>query len=172
VRNRQLRLEREILSKAAAWFARGDERDPCEGFRFVSDHQAAYPITTMCKLLGVSSSGYFAWIMRRPSQRSETDAALIAEIGVAHEASHGTYGVPRIHAELAAKGIGVGRNRIARLMSQAGLAGVCRRKFVTTTVKDGGRLAPDLVERNFTAAAPDRLWVADITYVPTWAGFL
>jgi putative transposase len=138
----------------------------------VSDHQATYPITTMCELLGVSSSGYYAWIKRRRSQRAEIDAMLIAEIRVAHEASHGTYGTPRIHAELAAKGIRVGRKRVARLMLQAGLAGVCRRKFVTTTVKDGGRQAPDLVERNFTAAAPDRLWVADITYIPTWAGFL
>ena len=87
-------------------------------------------------------------------------------------ASRGTYGAPRIHAELAAKGIRVGRKRVARLMTQAGLAGVSRRRFVTTTVKDGGRQAPDLVERNFTAEAPDRLWVADITYIPTWAGFL
>jgi putative transposase len=126
----------------------------------------------MCRVLGVSSSGYHAWVKRRPSQRAETDAVLIAAIRAAHTASRGTYGAPRIHAELAAKGIRVGCKRVARLMTQAGLAGVCRRRFVTTTVKDGGRQAPDLVERNFTAAAPDRLWVADITYVPTWAGFL
>jgi putative transposase len=138
----------------------------------VSDHQANYPIVTMCKLLGVSSSGYYAWVKRRPSRRSETDAALITEIRAVHGASHGTYGSPRVHAELAAKGTYIGRKRVARLMTQAGLAGVSRRRFVTTTVKDGGRQAPDLVERNFTAEAPDRLWVADITYIPTWAGFL
>ena len=138
----------------------------------MSDHQAAYPIATMCRLLGVSSSGYYAWIKRQPSQRAEADAMLIAEIRVAHAASRGTYGAPRIHAELAANGIRVGRKRVARLMSRAGLAGVSRRRFVTTTVRDGGRQAPDLVERNFTAEAPDRLWVADITYIPTWAGFL
>ena len=126
----------------------------------------------MCQLLGVSSSGYYAWRKRQPSQRSETDAALIAEIQVAHAASRGTYGAPRIHAELAAKGTYIGRKRVARLMTQAGLAGVSRRRFVTTTVNDCGRQAPDLVERNFTAEAPDRLWVADITYIPTWAGFL
>ena len=97
---------------------------------------------------------------------------LIAAIRVAHTASRGTYGAPRVHAELAAKGISVGCKRVARLMTQAGLAGVSRRKFVGPTVKDGGRQAPDLVERNFTAEAPDRLWVADITYIPTWAGFL
>jgi transposase InsO family protein len=117
----------------------------------------------MCRLLGVSSSGYYAWVKQRPSRRAATDAALIAEIHSAHAASRGTYGAPRIHAELAAKGIDVGRKRIARLMSQAGLAGVSRRKFVTTTVKGDSRQAPDLVERNFTAAAPDRLWVADIS---------
>ena len=87
----------------------GDERDPCEGFRFVSDHQAAYPTTTMCERLGVSSSGYYAWIKRRPSQRAETDTMLIAEIHVAHEASRGTYGAPRVHAELADKGTHIGR---------------------------------------------------------------
>jgi putative transposase len=129
----------------------------------VSDHQADYPIATMCRVLGVSSSGYHAWVKRRPSQRAETDAVLIAAIRAAHTASRGTYGAPRVHAELAAKGIGVGCKRVARLMTQAGLAGVCRRRFVTTTVKDGGRQAPDLVERNFTVEAPDRLWVADVS---------
>jgi transposase, IS30 family len=138
----------------------------------VSAHQAEYPIASMCRLLGVSSSGYYAWTKRRPSRRVETAAALLAEIHAAHAASRGTYGTPRIHAELAAKGVRVGRKRVARLMSQAGLAGVSRRKFVVTTVKGDGRQAPDLVERNFTAEAPDRLWVADITYIPTWSGFL
>jgi transposase InsO family protein len=124
----------------------------------VSDHQADYPIATMCRLLGVSPSGYHAWVKWRPSQRSATDAALIAAIRVAREASRGTYGAPRIHAELAAKGTRIGRKRVARLMTQAGLAGVSRRRFVTTTVKGNGRQAPDLVERNFAAEAPDRLW--------------
>ena len=138
----------------------------------MSDHQAMYPIATMCRLMGVSPSGWYAWVKRRTSRRAENDAGLIREIRAAHAASGGTYGAPRIHAELAAKGVHIGRKRIARLMREAGLAGVSRRKFVTTTVRDGGRQAPDLVERNFTAAAPDRLWVADITYIPTWAGFL
>ena len=138
----------------------------------MSDHQADYPIASMCRLLGVSSSGYYAWMKRRLSRRAETDAALIGEIRAAHAASLGTYGAPRIHAELTTKGMQVGRKRVARLMSGAGLAGVSRRKYVVTTVKSDSRQAPDLVERNFTAEAPDLLWVADITYVPTWAGFL
>jgi len=138
----------------------------------VSDHQAQYPIRTMCRLLGVSPSGWYAWSKRQPSSRSKRDAELSAAIRTAHTGSHGTYGSPRVHAELAANGIHVGRKRIARLMSRSGIAGVTRRRFVTTTVRDGGRQAPDLVDRNFAAAAPDRLWVADITYIPTWAGFL
>jgi len=138
----------------------------------VSENQAAYPIATMCRLLGVSSSGYYGWAKRAPSRRARTDAALSEEIRAAHAASHGTYGAPRIHVELAVKGICVGRKRVARLMSTAGLAGTTRRRFVTTTVKDGGRQAPDLVARNFTTDRPNRLWVADITYIPTWAGFL
>jgi putative transposase len=138
----------------------------------VSDHQARYPIATMCRLLGVSPSGYHAWVKRQPSQRATMDAALSKDIRAAHAASHGTYGVPRIQAELASKGIRIGRKRIARLMRDAGIAGVSRRKFITTTVRGDRRQAPDLVERDFTAPEPDRLWVADITYVPTWSGFL
>ena len=99
----------------------------------MSDHQATYPIATMCRLLGVSSGGYYAWRKRRLLRRAKTDTALTAQIRAAHAASRGTYGTPRVHAELAA--IRVGRRRVARLMSQAGLAGVSRRKFVTTTVK-------------------------------------
>ena len=170
--NRQLPAGAGDPVKGGGLVRSGDERDPSAGFRFVSDHQADYPIATMCRLLGVSSSGYHAWVKRQPSGRSETDAALTADIRTAHAASRGTYGAPRIHAELAAKGARVGRKRVARLMRQAGVAGVSRRKFVTTTVKGNRRQAPDLVERNFSADAPDRLWVADITYIPTWTGFL
>ena len=138
----------------------------------MSDHPAEYPIATMCRLLGVSSSGYHAWVKRQPSCRAETDAALTADICAAHAASRGTYGAPRIHAEVVANGIRVGRKRIARLMQLAGVAGASRRKFITTTVRGDRRQAPDLVQRNFTATEPDRLWVADITYIPTWSGFL
>ena len=137
----------------------------------MSENQAAYPIATMCRLLGVSPSGYYAWVKRRPSRRAWADAELTGQIRAAHAGSHGTYGAPRVHAELAAQGVRAGRKRIARLMAASGLAGVSRRKFVTTTVKDGGRQAPDLVERDFTAERPDLLWVADITYVPMWPAF-
>jgi putative transposase len=126
----------------------------------------------MCRLLGISTSGYYAWAKRSPSRRVREDAALLAEIRMAHVASHGTYGAPRIQIDLAEKGFRVGRKRVARLMAAAGIIGVSRRKFVTTTIKGAGRPAPDLVDRNFTAEKPDQLWVADITYVPTTAGFL
>lgn len=121
----------------------------------------------MCRLVGVSSSGWYAWSKRQPSARSKRDAELTAVIRAVHAGSRGIYGAPRIHAELAANNIYIGRKRVARLMSRSGIAGVSRRRFVTTTVRDGGRPAPDLVDRNFAAAAPDRLWVADITYIPT-----
>ena len=138
----------------------------------MSENQAAYPIATMCRLLGVSPSGYYAWAKRKPSRRAQADAIVLSHIRAAHAASHGTYGAPRILVDLREKGIRVGRKRVARLMAAAGLTGVSRRRFVRTTVRGGGRQAPDLVERKFAADRPDLLWVADITYIPTAAGFL
>ena len=127
----------------------------------------------MCRLLGVSASGYHAWQGRSASARARSDAALLERIRDIHRASRKTYGAPRIHAELAAEGIRVGRKRVARLMRGVGLVGASRRKGPTTTRRrEGARVAPDLVERDFTAERPDQLWVADITYIPTWAGFL
>lgn len=107
------------------------------------------------------------------SARAKTDRAIAAQIEEIHRWSQGTYGVPRMHAELRARGTYVSRKRIARLMRRAGLQGVTRRKGIFTTVRDGAaRPAPDLVVRNFVADSADRLWVADITYIPTWSGFL
>ena len=127
----------------------------------------------MCRVLGVSPGGYYARLKRPPSARARADAALSVQIAEIHRGSRQTYGVPRIYAELKAQGLRIGRKRVARLMNTAGLYGVSRRRWVTTTVRDhAAKPAPDLVERNFTAAAPNRLWVADITYIPTWAGFL
>jgi putative transposase len=127
----------------------------------------------MCRVLDVSTSGYYAWQSRSPSKRSVDDAVLQAEIEAIHRRSRATYGVPRIHAELHAEGILVSRKRIARLMRRAGLEGASRRKKAWTTKRDqDARPAPDLVERNFSSGGPDQLWVADITYIPTWSGFL
>jgi putative transposase len=127
----------------------------------------------MCRLLDVSASGYHAWQGRPPSVRAQVDAVLLERIRRIHTVSQGTYGAPRVHAELAAEETHVGRKRVARLMRSAGLAGVSRRRSTCTTRRaERVRPAPDLVERDFSADGPDRLWVADITYIPTWAGFL
>jgi putative transposase len=132
-----------------------------------------HAVRTMCRLLGVSPSGYYVWRRRPPSARAVADAALGARIREIHERSRGTYGAPRVQAELAAEGQAVSRKRVARLMQGAGLAGVSRRRQFTTTIRDRqGRQAPDLVERNFAVSRRDQLWVADITYITTWAGFL
>ena len=138
----------------------------------MSAHQAEFPIATMCRVLDISASGYYAWAKRAPSRRAQTNAALTKTVRTIHAVSRGTYGAPRVHAELAAEGIPASKNRVARLMRGASIVGVSRRKFVVTTVRDGGRQAPDLVDRTFTADAPNVLWVADITYIPTWMGFL
>jgi putative transposase len=139
----------------------------------VSEHRAVHAVATLCRVLEVSASGYYAWQSRSPSKRSMDDAVLQAEIEAIHRRSRATYGVPRVYAELRAEGICVSRKRIARLMRRAGLEGASRRKKAWTTKRDReARPAPDLVERDFSSEGPDRLWVADITYIPTWAGFL
>src|SRR5204863_4454263 len=107
------------------------------------------------------------------STRAKEDLVLSAQLEAAHDESRGTYGAPRLHAELAANGVHVGKKRVARLMRNAGLVGISPRKSTFTTVRDpDARPSDDLVQRDFTASGPDQLWVADITYVPTWAGFL
>jgi len=128
----------------------------------------------MCTLLGVSKSGYYCWRDRPPSQRDLDDAVLSERICQIHAQSRGTYGYRRIRDELVDEhGEDVGDGRVARLMRFEGLQGVTRRKFCRTTRRDeSARPAPDLLERDFSASAPDQRWVADITYVPTWAGFL
>ena len=139
----------------------------------MKQHRARYAVATMCRLLEVSTSGYYAWRVRGRSRRATSDASLIERISEIHQWSDGTYGAPRIHSELAERGLHVGRKRVARLMKDAGLQGVSRRKTTFTTRRDPTvRPAPDLVDRDFRADGPDQLWVADITYVPTWVGFL
>jgi len=136
-------------------------------------NQAEYSIQLMSRTLGVSRSGFYAYHCRRPCARQVADDALTDRIATIHKASKETYGAPRIHAELAEEGFQVGRKRIERLMKAKGLRGVSRRKFIVTTERDPrARPASDLVDRNFYADTPNVLWVADITYVPTWAGFL
>lgn len=137
-------------------------------------NQAIYPVSTMCRVLGVSTSGFYAWLHRGQSDAAADDQALAARIRRIHGRSSGTYGAPRIHAELVtSEGISVGRKRVARLMQANGLSGVSRRKGPqTTTRSQRERPAPDLVDRDFSVAEPNRLWVGDITYVPSANGFI
>jgi putative transposase len=136
-------------------------------------HQAAHSMATMCSVLDVSPSGYYAWRSRGSSTRARVDVVLRREVEAIHRQSRGTYGAPRIHAELVARGIHVSRKRVARLLRELGLRGVSRRKFVRTTERAAeARPAPDLVERRFLTAGPNQLWVADITYIPTARRFL
>jgi len=139
----------------------------------VSASQGQFGVAGMCRALGLSESAYYASLRRPPSARSLMDSWLLERIQASHAASRGTYGAPRIHADLAAQDIHVGEKRVARLMKNAGLEGVSPRKWVTTTIRsEGDPIAADLVKREFKAEAPDKLWVADITYIPTRAGFL
>jgi putative transposase len=139
----------------------------------VKAHQASYPITTMCRVLEVSTSGYYAWLTRPLSKRAQEDEQLTKRIQEIHAWSRKTYGAPRIHAQLAREGVHVGRKRVARLMRTVRLQGVSRRKRFSTTQRAArARPAPDRVNRDFQTTGPDRLWVADITYVSTWAGWL
>jgi putative transposase len=133
----------------------------------------AFETTRMCRLLGVSTSGYYAWLDRGPSRRDQENAVLAERISEIHTRSRGTYGAPRIHAELAEQGIKVGRKRVARLMQESEIRGVTRRKAIFTTRRSPtARPAPDLVDRDFNTDGPDQLWVSDITYVPTEVGHI
>jgi len=137
-------------------------------------NQADFPVRTMCRVLRISASGFYAWSTRAPSARRMANAVLTERIRVIHSASDATYGRPRVRAELLEQGERVSHKRIARLMRMAGLRGVSRRRgFTVTTRRDPDRSpAPDLVKRQFVADAPNQLWVADMTYVPTWQGFI
>ena len=135
---------------------------------------ATFTLAAMCRTLGLSTSGYDDWLRRPPSERSRRDEELKARIKAIWRESDETYGSPRIHAALRAEGERMSRKRVARLMKELDIEGVTRRRFKTGTTKRDARArpAPDLVERDFSAEGPDQLWVADITQVPTWAGWL
>lgn len=143
-------------------------------YRFIENHKRQYPVKELCQVLGVSSSGYYAWRERGPSQR-QLDAGLLTEtIRTIWDDSRGTYGSPRIHAELRAQGQCVNRKRVARLMRQAGLcAKTPKKKRPRTTVSDPAHpVFANCLGREFSASAPDQKWLADITYIETQQGFL
>lgn len=142
-------------------------------FRLIEAEKATHSVPMLCRLLGVSRSGYYAWRRRPLCERSRFDAVLSEKIETIHRNSRATYGAPRVHAELRAIGIRCGRKRVARLMRRAQLRGCLRGRRMRTTHRVAlQQVAPDLIGRNFVSEEPDSLWVADITYVRTTEGFV
>jgi putative transposase len=145
-------------------------------FRLIEAERAQHPVSLLCGVLGVTRGGYYAWKRRRPSKHRREDERLARLITSIFEQSQETYGAPRIQAELADDhGLKVGKKRVARLMRELGIEGVSRRgkrRYKTTIPAKETPMALDLVRRSFQAAGPNRLWVADITYVETWEGYL
>jgi putative transposase len=142
-------------------------------FAFIEAHRPLWRLSRMCEVLSVSRTGYFAWRHRPTSPHQDEDRALAARIQVIHGASRRTYGSPRVHRELRSQGTGIGRKRVERLMREAGIRARSKTRFVVTTNSDHGHpVAPDLLQQDFSASAPDQRWVTDITYVATGEGWL
>lgn len=143
-------------------------------FCFIEDHRDSYPVQLMCRVLEVSPAGYYAWRSRPQSARSAANSELLSAIRQVHQDNHGRYGSPRIHIALQNQGRGVSRGRIERLMRRHGVRAIMAppRRVRTTDSRHDLPIAPNLLNRNFTAAAPNRVWLADITYVETGEGWL
>ena len=167
--NERLRMERDILK---------NDRDLCRNpdmsFRFVEDHRDTYPVRLMCAVLEVSPAGYYAWRERPVSARAASNSTLLAEIRQLHHDSGQRYGSPRVHAALRTQGRGASRGRIERLMRRYGIRAIMARprRVRTTDSRHDLPIAPNLIARDFTAPAPNRVWLADITYIPTAEGWL
>ncbi|MFF7159751.1 IS3 family transposase [Streptomyces sp. NPDC008139] len=170
-RVKELVLEREILHRAAKYFGGRDEL--VSRFTFVADHHSAYGVKRLCRLLHVSRSGFYRWREAAPAraEREHADQALSARIAEIHQESDSTYGSPRITAELREEGRPVNSKRVARLMRCHGIVGVHLRKKVRTSVPaPDAAPVPDLLQRDFTASAPNQKYVGDITYLPVGGG--
>jgi putative transposase len=142
-------------------------------FRFIAAEQANFPISLLCRVLGVSRSGFHAWLRRAPSNRALADAWLSERIKEIHAESRSTYGARRVHAALRHRGVHVGRKRVERLMRRHGLSGLVPKRYRRTTIRvPGVRVADDLVDRDFSPDRPNELWCADIKYVRSWQGWL
>jgi putative transposase len=141
-------------------------------YRLIEAEKTSFPVHLMCRMLGVSRSGYYGWRDRPPSRRSREDTALTEKVREIHRRSRHTYGSPRVHAELRALGTRCSRKRVERLMRKSGLRGCMRGRRRGTTHRGKRALAEDLLKRNFAATEVDRVWVGDITYVATAEGFL
>jgi transposase InsO family protein len=142
-------------------------------FAFIDAEKAHYPVTVLCRVLQVRRSGFYAWLRRTPGLRLRHDRVLAVHIGTAFRDSRGTYGSPRVQAELAAKGLHTSKRRVERLMRDKGLCALRKRRFTRTTdSRHRLPLAPNLLARDFTASAPNRVWTTDVTYIWTLQGWL
>jgi putative transposase len=142
-------------------------------FKFIADHRGTFNVGRMCALLNVSRSGFYSWLTRPESRRSIENRALEDKIRVLHAASHGIYGSPKIHQDLTDDGVRCGKNRVARIMREAGIRSRTKKKFkATTNSRHNLPVAPNLLNQEFTVDAPDRTWVGDITYSHTQEGWL
>ncbi|WP_433937642.1 IS3 family transposase [Sorangium cellulosum] len=166
---KRLEMERDNLKKSGGLLREGER----VRFEFIDAEKAHYPVLVLCAVLQVTRSGYYAWASRSVSARAKADAQLSAQIRAVHNKSRGRYGSPRIHAELRARGIRVGKKRVARLMRAERLAARSRRRFRrTTNSRHNGPIAPNVIARQFEAQAPNQVWVTDVTYIPTGEGWL
>ena len=143
-------------------------------FRFIDEHRRTFPVRAMCEILEVSSAGYYAWRQRPESSRTAASRELLEDIRRAHAASRGRYGSPRVHAALRAEGIRACRHRVAGLMRQHGMAARRSRRGRprTTDSRHSLPVAPNLLQRQFAAPGPNRLWLAELTYIRTGEGWL
>ena len=169
--NRELRRANDPESSPG--FLRAGARPAVqEAVTFIADHQERFGVEPVCRTLRVARSTYYAARTRPPSRRAREDAALKPQLEQVHAGNFGVYGARKLWRQLRREGVAVGRDRVARLMAELGLARAVRGKVKRTTIAAAVAARPaDLVERRFTAPAPNRLWVADLTYIPTWAGF-
>lgn len=140
----------------------------------IDELKRRFPITELCKTLGVQESGYYAWCKQGGlSARAKRDAELVILIKQIHKGSRGTYGAPRIHLKLANQGVHCSRKRVARLMRENGIQAKAKRKFkATTNSQHNLPVAPNLLEQNFACSQPNKVWSADITFIPTLEGWL
>ena len=142
-------------------------------FEFIAEKVAVFPVRAMCRALQVSPAGFYAWKTRPPSRRQQADELLAVEIEAAHQQSRGVYGSPRVTEELRSRGHRVSRKRVGRIMRQKQLQGRRRRRHrATTDSRKSVNVAPNVIARNFTASAPNQVWVTDVTAVFTAAGWL
>ncbi len=142
-------------------------------FAFIAAREVAFPVSALCRVLGVTKSGYYAWKKRPKPERARRDAQLAATVAGVHHKSRRTYGSPRVFRELKARGVRVGKKRVERLMRENGLQGRSKRRFKRTTdSRHGGPIAPNLLARKFDVSEPNRVWVTDVTAIATDEGWL